>query len=228
MAKQRILVCPICGETQPETNVCRGCSTLLEPDGLLLAEGGFGPWWIRNEGLFFRPGITYEQLADLAKKGIIDLQTIVRGPTTRQLWKVARRVQGIAHLLGRCHRCGEHVQSTDLSCGACATPFLRYPDRNNLGLEMGMPSKGEPSGLSSFLSDAEIMETQSTPLTLPKVVQQQSNGDGSQAEAESVGSPQFRALQRQLEKGKRRNLVLSVALVVSLLVVTGLLFSLLN
>ena len=228
MAKQRILVCPICGETQPETKVCRVCSTLLEPDGLLLAEGGFGPWWVRNEELLFRPGITFEQLADLAKNGKIDLQTIVRGPTTRQLWKVARRVQGIAHLLGRCHRCGEHVQPTDLACSACESPFLKYTDRNNLGLELGMPSKGKPNGMSSFLSDAEIMDTQSTPLMLPKVERQQPAGDDAQAGPESVGSPQFRAMQRQLEKAKRKILVLSISFVVWVLVGAGLLFALLR
>ncbi|MBT5365840.1 MAG: hypothetical protein HOL14_04885, partial [Phycisphaerae bacterium] len=107
MAKQRILVCPICGETQPEIKVCRVCSTLLDTNGLLLAEGAIGPWWVRKEELTFRPGITYDNLAELALSGKITLQTIVRGPTTRQLWKVARRVKGLAHLLGRCHNCGE-------------------------------------------------------------------------------------------------------------------------
>ena len=229
MAKQRILVCPICGETQPETKVCRTCSTLLDPDGLLLAEGGIGPWWVRNEELPFRPGITYEQVADLAKNGKIDLQTILRGPTTRQLWKVARRVNGVAHLLGRCHSCGEHVLPDDRMCSGCNAPFLRFPDRNNMGLELGVPSRGEASGMSSFLSDAEIMDTQSEPLTLPSIDRHPNPTTTATSEEDTlVGSPQFRALQRQLEKFKRRSLVLTVVLVVVVVVLLGLVSSILD
>jgi len=222
MAKQRILVCPICGETQPEIKACRVCKTLLNSGGLLLAEGRMGPWWVRNEDLTFRPGITYDNLSALALTGKITLQSIVRGPTTRQLWKVARRVKGLSHLLGRCHNCGEHVSPKDRACDSCDVQFLKYPDRNNMGLELGAPPKGETSGISSFLSDESIFDTQSTPLTLPsKSESQKATGNESLKEAseESVGSPQFRALQRRLEQGKRRVLTLTISLIIALILI---------
>ncbi|HIA71721.1 MAG TPA: hypothetical protein EYO01_03320 [Phycisphaerales bacterium] len=230
MAKQRILVCPICGETQPEIKVCRVCSTLLDTNGLLLAEGAIGPWWVRKEELTFRPGITYDNLAELALSGKITLQTIVRGPTTRQLWKVARRVKGLSHLLGRCHNCGEHVSPDDRTCDGCNAQFLKFTDRNNMGIELGAPSKGETGGMSSFLSDAEILDTQSTPLTLPpkpEVQQSPESVETDEAEEsveESVGSPQFRSLQRRLEQGKRRVLALTISLIIALILI-GILIS---
>jgi hypothetical protein len=234
MAKQRILVCPICGETQPEIKVCRVCSTLLDTNGLLLAEGAIGPWWVRKEELTFRPGITYDNLAELALSGKITLQTIVRGPTTRQLWKVARRVKGLSHLLGRCHNCGEHVSPDDRTCDGCNAQFLKFTDRNNLGLELGAPSKGEASGMSSFLSDAEIFDTQSTPLTLPPKTQVQQapesveTNEAEESVEESVGSPQFRSLQRRLELGKRRVLALTISLIIALILIGILIFTLLG
>ena len=225
MAKHRILICPICGDTQPETNVCRVCSTFLDPEGLLLAEGEIGPWWIRNEDLPFRPGKTYEYMVDLVKKGEIDLLTIMRSPTTRQLWKVARRVKGIAHLLGRCHKCRFHVEPSSIACDECNEPFLKYTDRNKLGLEQGEPIKGEPAGMSSFLSDEDIMNTSSTPLTLPTISREQHPKAQSESEdVDSIGSPQFRAVQRKLEQSKRNNIILTVALVLSLIAIGAVIY----
>lgn len=167
MAKQRILVCPVCGETQQETSECNSCKSSLDTDGLLHAEGSIGPWSIRNPDSPFLPGMTYDHLAELARRGEVELHTILRGPTTRQLWKVARRVPGIAHILGRCHSCGEHVEAQDRSCKACNTPFHTYRDRNNFGVDLAVPPEGKVDGMSSFLSDSSILDTQSTPLTLP-------------------------------------------------------------
>jgi hypothetical protein len=223
MAKQRILVCPVCGETQPETNVCDVCKTLLEKEGLLLAEGAIGPWWIRNEELPFRPGITYEQVVDLAKSGKIQLHTLMRGPTTRQLWKIARRVRGVAHLLGRCHNCGEHVDSTARRCDSCEAEFLAFRDRNNLGLDIACPTQGSIDGLSSFLSDEAILETQSTPIVLPQVPESQVDSAD-----DSVGSPQFHSLQRKVQHGVRKVKILSACLVACTLLLILAIIVLLN
>ncbi|MDP7006242.1 MAG: hypothetical protein QF718_08550 [Phycisphaerales bacterium] len=213
MVKQRILVCPICGETQPETSSCRVCEVCLNPDGLLFAEGSIGPWWVRDDNAVFRPGMTYDHLVNLVNDGKVELNSILRGPTTRQLWSVARHVQGIAHLLGRCHRCDSHVIPTDRSCGECNAQFLAYRDRNNLGLDSSEPTCGEIDGMSSFLTDTTILNTSSTPLTLKERDATQS----SQVD-DSVGSPQFRSVQRRLEQSQRSNRILLVSLVIVLVV----------
>jgi len=211
MAKQRILVCPVCGETQQETSICRVCNNSLDSDGLLYAEGAIGPWWVRDKERPFFPGITYDQLVELVKNGQIQRHTIIRGPTTRQLWKVARKVAGISYLLERCHSCGEHVQTDDRQCKSCNVPFQQYRDRNNFGVDMAMPSEGEVAGMSSFLSDTAILDTQSTPLTLPTPVR------GAEHDREgSVGSPQFHALQRKVTQSARTLKIISVCLTISL------------
>ena len=76
MAKQRILVCPVCGETQEETSICRLCKNALDADGLLCAEGSIGPWWVRDKKHPFAPGMTYDHLVALVNTGEVERHTI--------------------------------------------------------------------------------------------------------------------------------------------------------
>ena len=209
MSKQRILVCPICGVAQKETSVCRSCETPLDANGLLHAEGAVGPWWIRDTNRPFCPGMTYDHMVAMARKGEIERHSLLRGPTTRQLWTVARHVPGIAHILGRCHKCDMHVERKTRSCPKCNVPFLAYRDRNNLGLDNSDPSEGEIDGMSSFLNDTSIMDTLSTPMALPDYEQSETTGTD-----DSVGSPQFRSVQRKLEQRERTVRILAVSLVI--------------
>ncbi len=212
MAKQRILVCPVCGETQQETSVCKSCDNSLDADGLLHAEGSIGPWWVRDKDRPFAPGMSYDHLADMIKRGEVERHTIIRGPTTRQLWKVGRRVAGIAHLLGRCHQCGEHVEPKARQCDSCQVQFLAYRDRNNFGVDVSLPTPGSVDGMSSFLSDTVILDTQSSPLTMPKRASASNDED-----SEYIGSPQFNALHRRVEQGSRTIRILAVCLTLSLI-----------
>ncbi len=217
MSKQRIVICPICGDAQNETSICVRCGTSLEKDSLLIAEGTIGPWWVREDDKSFHPGMTYDHLADLAKKGKIQRHSLLRGPTTRQLWTVARYVPGIAHLLERCHQCGEHVRIKERSCPKCNASFLAYRDRNNLGLDSSDPSQGEVDGMSSFLNDTMILNTTSEPLQMPT-----RRGSSESTEEQGVGSPQFRAVQRRLEQTLRTTKILWIVIVVMGFLVLGL------
>ena len=223
MTKQKILVCPICGETQRETSVCRSCETPLDPNGLLHAEGAVGPWWVRDTDHPFSPGMTYDHIAAMARKGKFERHSLLRGPTTRQLWTVARHVPGIAHILGRCHKCDAHVKSKTRSCPECNTPFLAYRDRNNLGLDNSDPSEGEVEGMSSFLNDTSILDTLSAPLTIPTPTKSESKGSD-----DSVGSPQFRSIQRRVEQSKRTVQILAVSLVTCIIALAVLVMLLLR
>jgi hypothetical protein len=180
----------------------------------MLAEAEMGPWWIRREEFPFRPGMKYDLIADLARTEKIDKNTIIRGPTTKQLWNVAGRVQGIAHLLGKCHACGERVEPTSRACSACKAQFFIYRDRNNLGLDQSNPTEGEIVGKSCFISDESIFETQSTPIQVS-----QASTRMPEKETSTVGSPQFRSVQRLLELSKKKNTFLLVSLAAAVVVI---------
>lgn len=219
MAKQRILACPLCGETQYEQSVCKQCGGKLDADGLLLAEASFGPWFIRDEDNPFAPGMTYDLLVEKIGDKKLNRFSLVRGPTTRQLWILAKRVPGIAHLLGRCHRCDEHVDPTSLACHMCDVAFGGYRDRDSLGLEKNKSKKVEANGVSSFLGDTAIFETCSEPLSVPiraqpntERAENNSDNDSDGAVRDEPGSPAFRALQRHVNSVQRTNRILMVAL----------------
>ncbi len=212
MPEQSLLVCPFCGVLQEKTakDVCKECSRLIGRGTLVVAESEMGPWWVRESDFPFRPGTTYDHIANLARNGKITRKSIIKGPTTRQLWEVAGRVKGVAHLLERCHKCGGEVKPNARSCNHCRADFYVYKDRNNLGLDQSNPSEGEVDGVSCFVSDESLSEIQS-PVFQNKKIESRTPAK----ESDGAGSPQFRSVQRMLGHSKRLNKILAALLAVS-------------
>ena len=144
MAKSKVLICPYCGQTQPAGERCRACGGLFEPLSRQATHNAMGPWFVRDARRPFQPGCSYETLIQLIERGQVNKYSIIRGPTTRQFWTVARRVPGVAHLLGYCHNCDASVDPGDHGCHACGVPFGAYLDRNFLGLPEVQPLPWEP------------------------------------------------------------------------------------
>ncbi|MCC6424393.1 MAG: hypothetical protein IT447_13025, partial [Phycisphaerales bacterium] len=55
----------------------------------------------------------------LIKKGQVTARTIVRGPTTHQLWRFAAHVKGVSREFGLCHGCGAEIETTANICPKC-------------------------------------------------------------------------------------------------------------
>jgi len=191
--RTKVLICPYCGDTQAASERCRACGGLFEPLSRQASHNAMGPWFVRDEKRPFQPGASYETMVRLVEREQINKYTIIRGPTTKQFWTVARRVPGIAHLLGYCHNCDASVGKDDHGCPVCGVPFGAYLDRNYLGLpevkplpweapviEDGRPRvaappgpvvdfrrAAEPLGLSSFASDDELRGMAAQPPYVP-------------------------------------------------------------
>lgn len=131
---EQLVLCPYCGHAQFGGDRCQVCSGLFEPLSRRATQLAMGPWQIRDKNNPFKPGCCYDVMKKLAAAGKIKSTTIVRGPTTRQFWSIARNVPGIAHLIGYCHGCGAHVSPSDAKCGKCNGAFTEPGDRNTLGL----------------------------------------------------------------------------------------------
>lgn len=93
-----------------------------------------GPWFVRDSASPFRPGCSYQTLAALIGRGRVTTSTIIRGPTTRQFWMLARSIPGVAHLLGECHACHTKCNPADKLCVQCGARFEAPDDRQYLGL----------------------------------------------------------------------------------------------
>lgn len=138
MANGAPILCPYCGHLQPSRHQCAACGGLLDLLSQKATQIDMGPWFIRDAKQPYRPGCSYEVIQRLAKAGRIEGNTILRGPTTYQYWTLARRIPGVAHLVGFCHRCSARVNPTEARCTSCGVVFVSPVSldqgRNDLGL----------------------------------------------------------------------------------------------
>ncbi len=146
-------------------------------------------------------GCSYETLLRMVAAGDVTRDSILRGPSTRQLWQVARRVPGIAHLVGSCHQCRSKVERREgaqppIRCASCGVSFGAYLDRNWYGLPDINPLPDDPAfdlgdrpvargmtplrttSLSTFVPDDELL--------VPEVC---SDGPRSASEAAERAAP---------------------------------------
>lgn len=129
------VLCPYCGQTQWAIDRCQACGGWFEPLSQAATQIAMGPWFIRDTAKPFRPGCSFQTLKRMIKSGRIKPTTVLRGPTTRQFWSIARNVPGVAHRLGYCHHCGVRVEKTHTKCPHCSQRFMDPPQRNELGLQ---------------------------------------------------------------------------------------------
>jgi len=79
-----------------------------------------GPWYVLQSRNPAAPGMTYATLMLLVKKNLVTARSIVRGPTTHQLWSFAASVRGLSREFGVCWSCGASVEKSSLQCPTCA------------------------------------------------------------------------------------------------------------
>jgi uncharacterized Zn-finger protein len=131
--KVRVL-CPYCGRGTLLGAKCEHCKGLLDPLSRQATQNSMGPWFIHDPANPYRPGCSYEVIREMIRRGKINDQTILRGPTTRQYWMLASRVPSVANLLGHCHNCQKAVDKEAVNCPSCSADFSAELDRQFLGL----------------------------------------------------------------------------------------------
>lgn len=134
MSIQAVILCPYCGTRQAFATACGSCKGRFDAWSLAATQNDMGAWFVRDSKRPHFVGYSYAALVAAIRAGEIGRDAIVRSPSTRQFWTVARRVPGIAHLFGRCHACQAPVATERPDCAACGDPPLDWQDRNHLGL----------------------------------------------------------------------------------------------
>ena len=143
-------MCVICGHNKTGADECPECESIFAPadEATRITLGG---WFVHGKADAFKPGISYEQLRKEVELAKVTGRTIVRGPTTEQFWKLAKNTQGVAHLLGSCHACGEKVAATAENCPACRASFAVPGDPDWVGLRY-------PTAQSAAAAQAKLDE----------------------------------------------------------------------
>ncbi|MEM6855635.1 MAG: hypothetical protein AAF593_14605 [Planctomycetota bacterium] len=194
--KTKIVLCPYCGHAQQQTDKCSECGGLFEPLSRRATQIAMGPWMIRNKNHPFRPGCSYEVLVQMIEGGRVGPMTVLRGPTTRQFWSVARNVPGVAHLLGYCHACGAHVSKDDPRCPSCDAVFRPVKQRNEMGLQFPNRRAAEAAqrSLNRLLGlTPDQPEEAAETAALPEAEAESLNEDQAQVAAAAASAPSDQA-----------------------------------
>lgn len=173
----RSLICPFCGSVTPDTGRCKSCSARFDPLSRQATQNQMGPWTIRDEQSPFRPGCTYETLLRLIDQGVVRLDSVIRGPSTRQFWTLARHTPSVAHRLGVCHNCQTEVDPDAFMCPSCQASFSSERDRQHMGLG--------PSRVLPGQGDAQKLVA-SAPVPVPEIKREQSAIPAQQMRAAST------------------------------------------
>ena len=118
-------VCPFCGLTREITEEfdastpCPRCTLADTPTTRNATKARIGPWHVRQVRNPWAPGMRFETLLALVKRGQVTKDSIVRGPTTHQLWKRASEIKGLSREFGLCHSCGGDIEKTAGLCPHC-------------------------------------------------------------------------------------------------------------
>ena len=140
--KLRRLICPFCGALTADSGRCGSCHARFDPLSRQASQNEMGPWFVRDETMPHRPGCNYTTIKRLVETGGIEANSVLRGPSTRQFWMLAKHTPGVGQLFGVCHNCGSEVAKDAFSCGKCHEVFSTDRDRQHLGLGPSRPLPG--------------------------------------------------------------------------------------
>lgn len=159
--KPRVTICPYCGSRSRSLAACESCRGKFDPLSRQATQNAMGPWFIRDEDNPHRPGCSHETLVLLIQRGEVRLDTVLRGPASRQFWTLARWCPGVAHLLGVCHSCQRAVDPLATVCEACGASFRQASDRQQLGLGevRFVPGRGEPVAAAPEVASAAVEDS---------------------------------------------------------------------
>jgi hypothetical protein len=113
-------VCPYCGhQNASATEACPRCTMEDTPATRQATKARIGPWYVLQSRNPAAPGMKYATLLALIHKGHVTARSIVRGPTTHQLWRFAAHVRGVSREFGLCYSCGGDIERDSSICQHC-------------------------------------------------------------------------------------------------------------
>ena len=113
-------VCPFCGSVnETMEGPCLQCTMGNTAETRKATKSRIGPWYVLQSRNPAAPGMKYQTLLGFVRKGRVKARSIVRGPTTHQLWRFACQVKGLSREFGVCYSCGGAVERDAQLCPQC-------------------------------------------------------------------------------------------------------------
>jgi hypothetical protein len=113
-------VCPFCGAVREQAEgMCPRCTMESTASTRQATKSRIGPWYVLQTRNPAAPGMMFDTLLAFVRKGRVTPRSIVRGPTTHQLWRFAAHVKGLSREFGICFSCGETISRKATLCAHC-------------------------------------------------------------------------------------------------------------
>lgn len=113
-------VCPFCGSVnESEQAACPRCTMENTAAARKATKARIGPWYVLQTRNPAAPGMRFETLLAFVRKGKVRPRSVVRGPTTHQLWRFAAQVKGLSREFGICYSCAGTITAGANICPQC-------------------------------------------------------------------------------------------------------------
>jgi hypothetical protein len=166
---QRKQCCPYCGaiiNADSASGPCPRCTMEDTPATRAATKSRLGPWYVLQTRNPAAPGMKWTTLLMLVEKGQVTPRSVVRGPTTQQLWRFAAHVKGLSREFGLCYSCGGRVERTTHQCPHCdrlqelpANPDALLETREPVMREtLVLEPKREPMSREPMLQQSFVIE----------------------------------------------------------------------
>ena len=153
--------CPFCGQpVSPGLSRCEQCMLPLDERTLGSLVRLMGPWFVLESKTPSAPGVAWAKFCDLIAKGRIRPDSVVRGPSTGGLWKLAQDTPSVATRLGLCWSCHspqppDRSHSECSECGAALNGAVDWPGSATAveaaSVPASTPEPGEPDPLDDLI-----------------------------------------------------------------------------
>lgn len=177
------IVCPFCGAVGTGAeSACPRCTMENTPATRQATKARIGPWHVLQTRNPSAPGMKFATLQALIKKGQVTARSIVRGPTTYQLWRFAAHIKGISREFGLCYGCGGQIDTAANICPQCQR--LQEPPINpDVLLET------RPPQVTRATVHREIRPVSESDIIIPTEVERKLPGSSTPPAAQSVQAP---------------------------------------
>ncbi|MEM6314039.1 MAG: hypothetical protein AAF743_08125 [Planctomycetota bacterium] len=127
-------ICPFCAALRPavETELCPRCRLPDTPATRTATSARLGPWFVFQRRNPAAPGMNWATLRELIEQGRVKPRSVVRGPSTGQLWVQASKARGVSRLFGKCWSCGADITPSTELCPHCQADQLPPGDPDAL------------------------------------------------------------------------------------------------
>jgi hypothetical protein len=159
-------VCPFCGAVREQSEgPCPRCTMENTTASRQATKSRIGPWYVYQTRNPAAPGMKFDTLLGFVRKGRVKPRSIVRGPTTHQLWRFAAHVKGLSREFGVCYSCGGAIQPTVSLCPHCNRP--QQPPTN---ADAFIEGQGDAPAKQLRSPEPVMRELEVTPLAADDVI----------------------------------------------------------